>query len=757
MANLKDVARLANVSIATVSYYLNNTKHISEKTQIVIEEAIKELEYQPDSVARSLKTNTNREIFFICPDLSNTFYQKVFIGLENMLAPMDYEIVVSLTDELPVLETEHVLKAIRKRAAGIVLVTCQPENEEILSKINQSKIPIVFVERVPIKGYYNTITIDNDLIIRKLTARLLEQGISDIALFTGPNTYSSEIACIKGFSAAFSEHGISSGPVFDGHFNREDAFKTVMSLFLSQNKPAAYIATSVPISEGIMEAISIHKIGNDYEPVVVSLAEDTWMKYYTDSNIIKTMRPAELVGEKAADLIIKNIKSPVVYEPTDVVLKDLFKSSTVLLDIGSPKKSHSRRGKSEEINVLMMDNPASYNAVASLLPLIYAEENIRVNIETLTQVGLYNRILSEASERSTRFDVFMVDVPWIPFLSNMGYLYNLTESLMSDSKLMDSFIPGVPESFCQYNGTFYALPFTYATQVLFYRSDIFSDKIIQKEFERKYKIPLLPPQNWLEFNVIAKFLTQEYNENSTTKYGTSLAASFPESLVAEFSPRQWAYGGQFFSEDGRAVFNSTENAKALTNYIESFAYSTPGSVNNTIVQQVEDFYNGETAMLVTYLMYASDIADRFKSKVIGKVGYGIIPGKSPVLAGWNMAINNFSRKKENSLKFVKWACNTDISIPYTIIGGNSPHLAPYKNNHLKNMYPWMKVALESFKYCRKRLTPYIPGKSVIPTKVWEEAIYKVIHSAILKEISVEEALQEGQASLTNILEKYGYI
>jgi multiple sugar transport system substrate-binding protein len=182
----------------------------------------------------------------------------------------------------------------------------------------------------------------------------------------------------------------------------------------------------------------------------------------------------------------------------------------------------------------------------------------------------------------------------------------------------------------------------------------------------------------LEFNVIAKFLTQEHNENSTTKYGTSLAASFPESLVAEFSPRQWAYGGQFFAEDGRAVFNSTENAKALTNYIESFAYSTPGSVNNTIVQQVEDFYNGETAMLVTYLMYASDIADRFKSKVIGKVGYGIIPGKSPVLAGWNMAINNFSRKKENSLKFVKWACNTDISIPYTIIGGNSPHLAPYK-------------------------------------------------------------------------------
>jgi multiple sugar transport system substrate-binding protein len=757
MANIKDVASYANVSIATVSYYLNKTKNVSEKTQIAIEEAIKALGYQPDFVAKSLKTNTNKDIFYICPDLSNTFYQKVFLGLESILAPLDYNIVISLTDELPALESECIQKAIGKRAAGIILVTCQPENEEIFEKLNDNKIPVVYIERLPTKGYFNTVTIDNNATINKITKKLLEQGIKDIGLFTGPKVYSCEKACIGGFLNAFNDYELEPGYIFEGHYNREDAFKTVMSLLLSKNIPSAYIATSIPISEGIMEAISIYKIGNKYDPIVISLAEDTWLKYYNNTNVIKTMRPAELLGEKAADLIIKNIKSPIIFEPRDVVLNDLFKTSTGLNFNKTIEKKNSKKGKFEEINVLMMDNPASYNSIAALLSLFNAEENIRVNIETRTQVQLYNEIVSESEKRSSKYDVFMVDVPWVPFLANMDYLYNLTDLLKEENKLMNSFIPGVPESFCQHNGSLYALPFTYATQVLFYRSDIFADKIIKNEFERKYKIPLAIPRNWLEFNVVSKFFTEEFNENSPTKYGTSLAASFPESLIAEFSPRQWSYGGNFFSEDGRAIFNTTENAKALANYIESFIYSTPQSKNNNITEQVEDFYNGETAMLVTYLMYASDIGDRFKSKVIGKVGYSVIPGQSPVLAGWNMAINNYSKKINTSYKFIKWACSPEISVPYTIIGGNSPHLSPYKNNHLKNMYPWMNVALESFKYCRKRFTPYIPGKSIIPTKVWEEAVYNTIYRAILKEISVEEALFEGQIVLTNVLKKYGYV
>jgi multiple sugar transport system substrate-binding protein len=161
-------------------------------------------------------------------------------------------------------------------------------------------------------------------------------------------------------------------------------------------------------------------------------------------------------------------------------------------------------------------------------------------------------------------------------------------------------------------------------------------------------------------------------------------------------------------------------------------------------------------MIVTYLIYATDIADRFKSKVIGKVGYDIIPGRSPILAGWNLAINNFSMKKENSFKFLKWACGPDISVPYTIIGGNSTHLGPYKNSHLRNLYPWLNVSLESSKYCRKRTTPYLPGGPAIPGKAWEETIYKVVSKAITREISVEEALEEGQISLINVLKKYGY-
>lgn len=758
MATLKDVAKLSNVSIATVSNYLNNTKQVSVKTQMTIEDAIRELEYSTDYTARSLKTKLNTDIFFICPDLANPFYEKILLGLERMLSQLGYNIIISLTNETPIIENKYISRAIKKHVAGIILITCQPENVDVFNKITHSKIPLVFIDRIPDKGFYNTICIDNESVIYNLTSTLLRRGIENIGLFTGPKLYSSEKKCCEGFFKSYEKYKIKPREIFNGHFNREDAFKTVMSLFLSNHIPEVYIATSIPISEGIMEAVSIYKMNNDdYNPIIISLSEDEWIKY-TYSNIIKTMRPAEYIGEKAANIIIKNIKSPNYFENENITIQDMFRFDENLINFKNFSKNKNVKVKDVDIiNVLMVDTPASYNAITALLPLFYSKENIRINMITMSQVDIYKEIISESEKHSSKYDIYAVDVPWIKFLSSRGYLYNISDFLANDSKLMESFIPGVPESFCQYNNEYYALPFTYATQLLFYRSDIFSDKIIQKEFERRFNVPLVPPKNWIEFNNIAEFFTKTFNENSPTLYGTSHAASFSDSMVAEFSPRQWSYGGKFFTKDGKAAFNSMENAKALTNYIESFSYASPNSLSNSILNQVEDFYNGDTAMIMTYLNYGAEIVDRFKSKVIGKVGYNIIPGHQPILGGWNLAINNYSSKVNNSYKFIKWVCGSEISLPYTIIGGNSTHVEPYKNRYLRSIYPWLRVSLESFKYCKKRENPYAFGKDVIPAKEWEESIYKIIRSAINKEITVEEALVEGQISLTNILKKYEYI
>ena len=126
------------------------------------------------------------------------------------------------------------------------------------------------------------------------------------------------------------------------------------------------------------------------------------------------------------------------------------------------------------------------------------------------------------------------------------------------------------------------------------------------------------PETWEEYNRVAKFFTRKYNLDSETIYGTTLGAMNAVGAVCEYLPRAWAEGGAVF-ENGKVVIDSDACVKALSLYIDSFAYASPKSPAHWWDEQVDIFARGDAAMMVMYSDHATPLEDRSVSNVVGRV------------------------------------------------------------------------------------------------------------------------------------------
>ena len=149
MITIKDVAKQAGVSIASVSNYLNNKKNISAKTARTIQQAIDDLNYVVQNSGRELKMKRNQDIGIVFPTISEPYLERLLSSIKGYLSQYDQTFVLELTDSDPRLETKAILNLIGRNVAGMILYTCQPQNREIFEKLEKSGIPYVLIDRRP--------------------------------------------------------------------------------------------------------------------------------------------------------------------------------------------------------------------------------------------------------------------------------------------------------------------------------------------------------------------------------------------------------------------------------------------------------------------------------------------------------------------------------------------------------------------------------------------------------------------------------
>lgn len=745
MSTIKDVAKHSGVSIGTVSNYLTGVKHVMPDTAKKIKAAIEDLDYRPNSYAKNLRTNSNKEIGVVLPNTNEQYYAYILAGIETELKKEGYYLNIGLSGDIPETEISIINSFLEKNVCGLIVMSCLKGNE-YYDRITNT--PLLFIDRKVTSNDANFVSFNQYETMTYLMAQLLEHGCEKIALVAGPDYFSCEQEYALAYRDFFKAHNIAIDENFIHHINmtKEEAFRTGISLF-QDFAPQAVISTSRILTNGLEQAACLAGTSLYDDAVMVSIGQETLSSFMKYNNTIVTMRPANYLGAKAARLLLSNIESPLLFEKQQIILNDKIIGKN-LFDTAKTDES-LQVYECRKLRMLFLDSPNAHGIIRTH-SFFTRKTGIDVDVTLCEHGQLLPKLMDK--EYLNNFDVCMYDNPWLDILAAENRFMDISDFINSGAIDTSIFLDRLLEKVGQENGRYYGVPFLFGSQALLYRRDLFEDPKLCNFFERKYMTSLRVPRTWFEFNVVSSFFTRSLNPSSPVEYGTSLSARNDANLLPELMPRVWAYGGSVFDSEGNPFVTSAAFKKGVNSLVEAFKYAPPQTLTYSVEKTVEEFYLGNTAMLVSFASFIADVNNNAKSKITGKIGYANIPGNHSVLGSWGLAIPAGNANYKEALEFIRWTCDPEMSSYFTILDGQSPLKNVYTNDELSNHYPWLPLIYRTYPGNMPRKSIKSRNGVLVPITEIEALIYKHIMKILRSDVSVDDAMEALSVELSRMVE-----
>ena len=241
-----DVAREANVSMATVSRVVNGNPNVKPTTRKKVLEAIERLGYRPNAVARGLASKKTTTVGVIIPDISSIFYSELARGIEDIATMYKYNIILSNSDQNADKELHLLNTMLGKQVDGIVFMSGNI-TEELSSEFERSPVPIVLAASVVEDNKVPSVTVDYEQASFDAVTMLIESGHKQIGFVSGPfeEPINKEMKLV-GYKRALTEANIEyvEDFVLEGDYTYDSGIETVEKLLDLENKPTAiYVAT----------------------------------------------------------------------------------------------------------------------------------------------------------------------------------------------------------------------------------------------------------------------------------------------------------------------------------------------------------------------------------------------------------------------------------------------------------------------------------------------------------------------------------
>ncbi|MDR3643542.1 MAG: extracellular solute-binding protein [Clostridia bacterium] len=747
MATIKDVARLANVSTTTVSNILNNKGNVSEEVYKKVLSVIDELNYNPNFLASNLKTNKTKLIAVILPEMDG-LHSQIFKGIQSVLDEKGYYTIVRTTDNSGYRENTMITELVNMRVNAIMAVSTSAEDMSKYEWAAAKNIPIVFLARCFPASEQNAVVFDNYSLVSDWVKETIErvgtpEATQGVALVTCKRNFSDELECQKAFCSGLKERGIKSEPVlFRVDVNSELAFRDIVRCLTGLTAVLRYfLATSESIALVLDEALDALGLTGE----ITCLTGNRWLRETDRGGLRYIRRDAIGLGRAGAQLLLEHIKSPLVFEKKKIVIESQKpERHAALAPVAGGRKT---------LRVLMEESPIS-DAVILLYQNFTKDTGIRIDYEKTGNSNLYEIITDES--RRAEFDVCMIDYPWIHSLIERNCLMDLGAFVHDGSEWMPgNVIDSVKSRFLDGGSPLYAVPFMATVQFLFYRHDLFKDRDLQWLFFKKYGIPLSPPKNWTEFEIIAEFFTRACNPESPVEYGTAIDGKEPIGFISEFLPRQWGFKGRIMSAGREVVIDSVENRRALNNLCNTYRFSPKESIDNRWKYERDLFLKGEIAMLMTYATHLPPSSIERYGIDYNNFRIAGIPGNSPILGGWYFGISSNSEAPREGVAFLKWITGSRFAIYNTLLGGLVPQKCITENTQLEFCFPWLRNISGNLAAGRKREIIRNRKGEVIDAHIIDEIMARGIRMAITKEESVENSLSIIKSGLEKCIEGNG--
>ena len=302
-ATMRDVAKRAGVSLATVSYVVNDgPRHVGAARRARVLAAAHELNYQP----RASAPRRVLMIGVVVPDVTNAFFARAIQGIEDVLRPAGHLVVVGSSGEDPVRE-RHLIQSLVRRVAGLVLTPCAQIAPEV-ARPGGRGAPVVIMDREGGSTGLNRVTMDNYRSAFQAVRLLWESGHRRIGLVNGPDRIDTARERLRGYTEALAFAGLPFDPglVQCGAFSFEHGLHGTRALLGLPEPPTAVFSSSSILTAGMMWALHEHRLRVPDDIAVVGFGDTTWAPLVTPPLTV-IEQPSRLMGETAARLLLAAI------------------------------------------------------------------------------------------------------------------------------------------------------------------------------------------------------------------------------------------------------------------------------------------------------------------------------------------------------------------------------------------------------------------------------------------------------------------
>lgn len=319
-ATMKDIARRTGLGLATISSYFNGG-NVREKNRKKIEEAIEELHYEVNEVARGLKTNATKTIGVVIPELNNVFCSEIITGMEDVLRSHGYATIICDCRTDRKLEKEAVEFLTRKRVDGIINMPVDVSGTH-LKAFDRTGKPIVIIDR-KIQGLScDSVLVDNRRAAEDAVEFLMENGHRNIGIIAGPQEIFTAQERLKGYYAAHEKRGIpvQESLIYHGDYIIQGGVKGLEELVKKNPQMTAVFVTNYEMTMGAV--IGINELGIHMPKELSMIGFDNLQFARACSpKLTIVSQPTEAIGEKVAQMILSRLGVGEETEEETVTLK----------------------------------------------------------------------------------------------------------------------------------------------------------------------------------------------------------------------------------------------------------------------------------------------------------------------------------------------------------------------------------------------------------------------------------------------------
>jgi LacI family transcriptional regulator len=304
---LKDIARDLNVSVMTVSKVVRGCADVGAETRGRVLARIKELNYQPNWVARSLAARRTFMIGLIVPDLMHSFFAEIAKGVAATIRPLGYDVVICNSEENGELESSEVDRLLGRQVDGLLLASAQPPSSlAVFERIEARGIPYVLIDRRFVDVHAPYVGADDEAIGRMATQHLIDRGCRRIAHIAGP-AVTTGLGRQKGYEETLAAAGLSVPEGFVVQATDDDSgYQATRRLLKMNPRPDGIFGYNDPTAAGAMKAILEAGIRIPEEIKVIGVGN----VHYSDLLRVPLStidQSSTSIGQQAADILVKAI------------------------------------------------------------------------------------------------------------------------------------------------------------------------------------------------------------------------------------------------------------------------------------------------------------------------------------------------------------------------------------------------------------------------------------------------------------------